>query len=124
MVTTTYRVHDAADDLIDDLIDNAQAALDGLDAQLERITASRTAIVAFMQSMRRTTATEQPAPPKLAAVQYTPDAVVEYVECKDCGQLVKTKGLAIHVARKHKINSISVAKFDPQVARDNAAAAL
>jgi len=112
----TFRVHDAVDDLLDDLVVRAKSTLKDLDAQMERLQSTRAVIVRMVDSIRHTpTATivaDKPAP-KLKVVQ----AVT--VTCPHCDVTSTPHGLKVHIARKHRRPS-----FDAQAARDAAATAI
>ena len=111
----TFRVHDAVDDLLDDLVERATSTLDDLDAQMERLQATRAHIVKMVDSIRHTPTApinaDKPAP-KLKVVAPT-------TTCGYCGASMSPHGLKVHIARKHRGTP-----FDVQAARDAAASAI
>lgn len=112
----TFRVIDAIDDTIDDLVAAHHRAIEDLDAQLERITKLRAASEAYLLVAGRTVSPTMPInAPKRQPVIDKP----ETVECSHCGVSMSPHGLKVHIARKHNGRS-----FDPQAARDAAAAAI
>jgi hypothetical protein len=86
----TFRVHDAVDDLLDDL-----------DAQMERLQATRAHIVKMVDSICHTPTApinaDKPAP-KLKVVAPT-------TTCGYCGVSMSLHGLKVHIARKHRGSS-------------------
>ena len=52
MTDTSLRVHDAADDPIDDLIVTDRKTLERIDEQAARLDEARTAVEAFLRSIR------------------------------------------------------------------------
>ena len=141
MTDTTLRVHDAADDLIDDLIVTARKTLERIDEQTARLDEARAAVEAFLRTIRPPVEPidSLPLPNATTTVRIIPDAdiiaaagpakltlrAVPDVDphvCPHCGDVLASRnGLAIHVGRKHKITK---APFSEQAARDAAAAAL
>lgn len=141
MTDTSLRVHDAADDLIDDLIVTARKTLERIEEQTARLDEARTAVEAFLRTIRPPaepaaytvaeirTIEAAPAPSSAAVagpnanggnLRAVPD--VDPHVCPHCGDVLASRnGLAIHVGRKHKITK---APFSEQAARDAAAAAL
>jgi hypothetical protein len=114
----TFRVHDAVDDLLDDLVVRAKSTLEDLDAQMERLQATRHHIEAMVAAVRGTPQATingpKPAPaPKLAVVQ------ADTVTCPHCDVTSTPHGLKVHIARKHRRPT-----FDAQAARDAAATAI
>ena len=111
----TFRVHDAVDDLLDDLVERATSTLNDLDAQMERLQATRAHIVKMVDSIRHTPTApinaDKPAP-KLKVVAPT-------TTCGYCGVSMSPHGLKVHIARKHRGTP-----FDVQAARDAAASAI
>lgn len=111
----TFRVHDAVDDLLDDLVKRATSTLDDLDAQMVRLQATRAHIVKMVDSIRHTPMApinaDKPAP-KLKVVAPT-------TTCGYCGVSMSPHGLKVHIARKHRGTP-----FDAQAARDAAASAI
>ena len=128
MTDTTLRVHDAADDLIDDLIVTARKTLERIDEQAARLDEARTAVEAFLRSIRPPVEPEAFTLAEIRDIEDTPAPTLRAVPdvdphvCPHCGDVLASRnGLAIHVGRKHKITK---APFSEQAARDAAAAAL
>jgi hypothetical protein len=86
----TYRVHDAADDLVDDLVERAREAIAGLDAHLVRITATRDGIAAFLATIQATPKPTIAVPPP-AVAPATVAQIAEQVTAKPAPKATKDR---------------------------------